>query len=186
MKVLNKYILNLDSEIVTPEFDLYGNENSIIIENDQSFLVKMRPLQLLNESINYYGYSLSGAIEGSRSILGNINMPPVMVIPQAEAIWFPCKSHTHKDCVWLAHAHILDREKIDSTRTKVYFKQGHSLIIDLSIKQFERKMQRSAELHFQHIKRKTGKFQEFSIGFNILKDSGNQNYTVNRGEHRLK
>lgn len=178
MKIVNKHVLNQESTIVTPEFDRYGNENSRLIENDQNFLVRMRPLDLINESIRYYGFNLAGAIDGSRSILGKINMPPVVVIPQFDVIWFPCKSHKHKDCVWLAHAHIIDKEKIDSGRTKVYFKQGHSLVIDLSLRQFDRRMQRASELHLQQIKRRTGKFQEFSIGFNILKDSGEQNYTV--------
>ncbi|CAH0343788.1 competence protein ComK [Bacillus sp. CECT 9360] len=182
MKTVNKHILNHDSSIVAPEFDGYGHENSIVIENDQPFIVRMRPVDLINETIKYYGFSLSGAIEGSRSILGNINMPPIVVIPSSDTIWFPCKSHKHKDCVWLAHAQIADKERVDIARTKVLFKQGHSLIIDLSVNQFERRMQRAAELYLEQIKRKTGRFQEFSMGFNILKDSGNRNYTVHREE----
>jgi competence protein ComK len=181
MKIVTNYIINEEAAILTTEFDSKGNEYSRVIDGAETFIVERRPFELLNDSIKHYGYDIMGAFKGTRSILGNINMPPINVNPRKEMIWFPCSSPADRQCVWVAHAHVVRREKIDAKRTLIHFKHGHSMIIELSTYRFDQKMKKAAELHIYLIESNNDKFLERSnCGFEIVKDPCGNNYRVNR------
>ncbi|WP_409300325.1 competence protein ComK [Peribacillus sp. SCS-155] len=176
-RVMN-YIIDNEASIIMTEYDKHGNELSIVFDKDKPMMIETRPFELLNDSIKAYGYDIFGAFRGSRSILGNIKMPPINVNPRKVMIWFPCSSPKDRECVWLAHAHIVKRERLGRKKTRIYFKYGHTLTLDISTYSFDQKMKKAAELHVYLIKEEVGEYMGNYYGFDIVKETGNRNYRI--------
>src|SRR5690606_21695579 len=92
--------------------------------------------------------SLKGAMDGTRSILGNISMLPIMISKELDIYWFPCHSPSREDCVWLSLAHIKKTDSILPSQTKIYLNYNHILILDMKKKRFEKKRQRACQLRY--------------------------------------
>lgn len=148
MKLFEKYVINPNTVLITAEIDKKGNFYSKVIEGKKTFIVAMRPKALMDYSLHYYCSSLQGAIDGSRSILGNISMPPILISSQLDLCWFPCVSPERADCIWFSLTHVQITEKISSKQTNVYLNFGHSLVLDMKRSRFEFKRQRASQLRY--------------------------------------
>lgn len=120
---LNHYIINKKTVLVTGEYDEYGKQCTRVVEGDLSIFVNKSPDKVLEETLNYYGNNLKGAIEGAKSILGNIHMTPFIVSQVQDICLFPYKSSKHHDCIWFNFSHI------ENTRS-----QGRYTVVELSNK----------------------------------------------------
>lgn len=153
MKWFERYIINPDTVLLTAVNDHKGRVFSKIIEGEKSFNVTMRPMVLIDSSLNYYCSSLKGAWEGSRSILGDINMLPIIINSQLDIFWFPCSSPNLPECLWFALEHVVKTDKVGIYQTKVQLSFGHTIIVDMKKRRFDTKLQRAAQLRYAHTKR---------------------------------
>jgi len=129
-----------------PKYDSYGNLYTIVIENDGAQKISKSPTDLIDFNLNYYGYSLRGANDGAKAILGDIKMFPVAINERLNLYWFPTKSPNRDDCMWIGLHHIKEYKKMGAKETLLVFKNGFSLVLDISVASFNQKVQRAYKL----------------------------------------
>ncbi|WP_026693014.1 competence protein ComK [Peribacillus kribbensis] len=148
MEEKNHYIINPDTVLIKSEFDSLGNHCSRVIQGRESFLVKEKPADILNNSMLYYGSNLPGGIQSTKSKLGNISMCPVVVCSQLNIYWFPLYSPKSEKCIWLAFTHVGRPEKLSPLKTRVNLRFGHSFELNMKISRFKAKHNQAAELRY--------------------------------------
>lgn len=139
----NKYVLKHETVLFLPEYDVKGNLCTIGLENGKPFLVNMSPTALVDYNLRYYGSSLRGANEGSRMILGNSSMYPIVVNEMLDIYWFPSMSPNREACIWFAAHHIQDYKGTGKKKTKVLLSDKSTITIDVSVYSFDKKIQKT-------------------------------------------
>lgn len=147
------YIMNSETMLYIPEYDSCGKLCTRVMERNSEYVSTLTPTQLMDFNLRYFGSSLRGAFDGSKMILGKLNKNPIIVHERFNILWFPSKSHLHPECFWFAVHHIEDYFAVDKRRTKVIFINGKDVIVDVSIKAFEYRIQRSYLLKYRLEKR---------------------------------
>lgn len=178
MTVGIKYVINLDSIMLTSEYDSFANENTRLLEGDRPLLIDQRPINIINDSLLYYGSDLKGALKGAKSILGNCYMSPIAINTTQNIIWFPCKAFNHPYCIWLAYHNIVDTVKIDAFSSMVITKHGHIVELDMKISSLKKQMLKAGHLAMKYRERNSGNFTyelNRKKGFYISKEKG-ENY----------
>lgn len=140
-----RYIVNENTVLLMREYDSYGKQCTRVIEGKDWILVDQTPLQVIAESMNYYGINFRGAIEGARSILGKIHMCPIMVSQVQDICLFPHKSAGHPECIWFNHQHVLNTHAI-GRHTLVELSNGHSIKVEARLTAFNSKKQKAGDL----------------------------------------
>lgn len=148
MKLFGKYIINPNTVLIETELNERGQMYSKVIEGKNSFYVAMHPKAVIDFSLQYYCSSLKGAIDGARSILGNISMPPIMIISQLDICWFPSCSPDRSDCIWFSLQHVQKTEKVSTKQTLVSLTFDHQIVINIKRERFEVKRQRASQLRY--------------------------------------
>ena len=153
MRYNNEDIMSRETMLYMAEYDSFGNLCTRVIERDYQYVSKLTPTQLMDFNLRYYGSSLRGAFDGSKMILGKLNKNPIIVHERFNILWFPSKSPLHPDCIWFAVHQIDDFTAVDKKQTKVIFMNGNEMIVDVSAKSFEYRIQRAFLLKYKLEKR---------------------------------
>lgn len=140
------YWINKETVYFSGEFDKEGQLCTRIVRGYMSYCVKMNSLKLIDESLKKFGFSLRGALDGSKDILGNKNMRPIVINAYLGIYLFPSKSPGKPDCTWFSLLHVLNTESISRKETKVYLSYGHTVVIDMKESNFNRRLNRALEL----------------------------------------
>jgi competence protein ComK len=127
------------------EYDRYGKLCARVIAGRISFLVDRTPQQLLDDTLTSIGFDLRGAMAGAKFILGKKMKCPIIVNPYLGICLFPSKSPNQVDCMWFNPEQILKTTEIGD-KTKVYFRNGYSIIIDSKLAHFNNKIQTANQL----------------------------------------
>lgn len=152
--IVNEYIIRHETKMITAEFDLNGNFYSKVIEGSLAFIVKKKPIEIVKESLNYYGFNLEGAISGSKAIIGPCHMAPIRIPGQTDMYWFPHLSPYHDECVWFALHHIENIEEVASNQSKVTTTDGISITLDVQRKRLVTRMDKADQLEIKINKNK--------------------------------
>ena len=75
-----------------------GPSTTEIIEENQSFIINKPINKILNESCKYYGSTLEGRLQGSKTILGMCYKLPIIVESSNELVFFPTISPYSENC----------------------------------------------------------------------------------------
>ncbi|MED4227915.1 competence protein ComK [Neobacillus cucumis] len=153
MSIDQFYLLDEEIILMTGEYDHFGRFCARVMIGGQTILVSRSPLQLIDDTLNYIGFDLKGANKGTKNILGNINMWPIIVNPYKGICLFPYKSPRQEDCVWFNPDHIV-KTKSHGFKTEVELSNGVSIIIDLKKYTFITKIQTALQL--KNISRERG------------------------------
>ncbi|MDV6376956.1 competence protein ComK [Sporosarcina sp. GW1-11] len=181
MKRLKEAVITPSTSVIYPNYDGNGKLCAIVLRNGALVRVGVSPTNIVDLSLRYYGSSLRGAIDGAKTILGEISMSPVVVSEVLNLYWFPSKSPSSDDCVWFALAHIYTYKGVDKDRTRVILRDGTSFTIDSSYYSFTQKYQRACMLKNILESRATQMKLEqprHSVSFVIYKDRKKRNYEV--------
>ena len=116
-----------------------------IVEDKDDYYVNKSSFEVMEDSCNYYGSSCEGRIKGTKNILGSVYKVPIIVEETNDLVFFPTDSLKSKNCIWISLNQIRNYEKADSY-TKVYFKNGKSIILKMSINSFELQVLRANRL----------------------------------------
>ncbi|MDA7026021.1 competence protein ComK [Bacillus sp. CLL-7-23] len=140
---------------------------SKVLETDRTFLVKMRPFQIIDRSCRYFGSSYAGRKAGTYEVIKISHKPPIMVDHSNNIFLFPTFSSTRPQCGWLSHAHIHEFRAAKFDNTFVTFVNGDSLELPVSITSFENQVYRTAWLRTKFLDRIEGRSiqqkQEFML-----------------------
>jgi competence protein ComK len=126
-------------------YDRYGKLCTLVRELDQTFIIDIEPLNILEDSIKCIGYDLKGAIASAKWILGNIHMPPVMINPIQSICVFSNKSANNEQTIWFNPSHIV-RTTSYQKKTYIEFTNSIALIVHCSVSIFNNKLQNAIQL----------------------------------------
>lgn len=135
------YEINKDTLAILPVND----DKSFIIEKNNEYVVDYRPYEVMEHSCEYFGSSLDGRLKGSKNMLGTIYKAPILVEESRNIIFFPTVSPLLVSNVWIALNNIEKYEKLGE-KTKIYFKDGKDIIVDIPYLSFENQILRSSRL----------------------------------------
>ncbi len=142
------YEINKDTLAILP-----GEKGSKVMEIDNDYEVDFTPYEVMEHSCIYFGSSLDGRLNGTKSILGTIYKSPIMVEESKNIIFFPTKSPNLESNVWVSLNNIKDYER-DKEGTKIEFKNNKQIIVDIPYLSFENQVLRATRLESIFRKRK--------------------------------
>ncbi|PIC95238.1 hypothetical protein CSV69_12755 [Sporosarcina sp. P26b] len=141
-----KSIITPGTSLVYPYYNDEGKLCAVLLKDSDFVLVDTSPTAVVDLSMQYFGTSLRGGIEGGKALMGRIHMTPVMVSESLDMYWFPSHSPSSNDCVWFSLAHVLTFLPIDKNHTKVIFRDGNVFTVNCSYSSFQSRYQRTCML----------------------------------------
>ncbi len=121
---------------------------SVVYEDEERYLVKQTPYEIMEASCLYFGSSYNGRREGAKEILGAEYKVPIVIDDSSNIIVFPTTSPLSQDCVWLSLSHIKDYKKIDANNTKIIFNNGKEIVVPSSYRTIENQISRASRLDY--------------------------------------
>ncbi|MCM3636585.1 competence protein ComK [Sporosarcina luteola] len=145
------------------------------------YRVDIEPIKLIDKVFKNYGSSYTGAKEGSKWILGDIDMPP-LVIGGAEGLYlFPSESPSSPTCKWFFLHHIVHHKAIEKKKTAVYMTGELVLTADISKSSFESRLTHATLLKVrmegQNLDYRTF---DMSVNYQMVQEFKVDAYKVNR------
>ncbi|RCW69697.1 competence protein ComK [Saliterribacillus persicus] len=115
-------------------------------ENDYESEFSAR--QILDTTCRFFGSSLQGRLDGTKMITGITHKPPVVINGACGMYFFPVASPLHPDCIWIAHSHIDRLERLEHRSTRILFKNGRFLELEVSYPSLVNQLHRTAQYRY--------------------------------------
>ena len=123
------YEITFDTQVILP----MDSKSSKIIENNESYVVNVTPMQILEHSCEYFGSSFDGRREGTKKLLGITHKSPIIVEESRKIIFFPTTAPDTNDCIWINLEKISRYYKSSQKKSIIEFKNGDIIEFDVSI-----------------------------------------------------
>jgi competence protein ComK len=137
--IVNYYIIQPQILYMFGEFDRNGKLCTIVMEEEQSFIVDQPPLKILEDSIEYIGSDFKGSLAGARKNTGKRRLTPIMVNYILNICLFPDRKYKSNDCIWINSHYIMNTKPLDR-QTIIEFSNGSNLIVNSRISPFREKI----------------------------------------------
>lgn len=180
--IISKYIIVPETKSIRAEFDEKGNCRSIVLEGNYTFTVDMKPVDIINASLKYYGFDLNGAISGSKSVIGSCQAPPIRIPGRMNMYWFPHTLPHHDECVWFALHHVEAILPEGEDLSRIYLKGGPCFKLNTTAKALSEKYDRT-----EKYETKISKRTENTLSFIMERttdiysvEKGKRNYVITR------
>ena len=147
------YEITFDTQVILP----VENNSSRIIENNESYVINVPPMQVLENSCEYFGSSFNGRKEGTKKLLGITHKSPIIVEESRKIIFFPTTSPDRIDCVWINLEKVNKYYKSSSKKSIIEFKNGDIIEFDVSIGSLTNQIMRASRLKYILEERISGK-----------------------------
>ena len=147
------YEITFDTQVILP----VENNSSRIIENNESYVINVPPMQVLEHSCEYFGSSFNGRKEGTKKLLGITHKSPIIVEESRKIIFFPTTSPDRIDCVWINLEKVNKYYKSSSKKSIIEFKNGDIIEFDVSIGSLTNQIMRASRLKYILDERISGK-----------------------------
>src|SRR5690625_2755310 len=139
---MKKYMLNEVNTIsyeVTPltmavlsKKDETGITKTFVLEETREYTVHKTPTKMIDDACKFFGSSLKGRLEGTKGISRITHKAPIAIDPSSGMYFFPTASPSNMKCSWIAHSHIKDIHPFGKSKTEIKFKNGRSIIVNVS------------------------------------------------------
>ncbi|MBO1511878.1 competence protein ComK [Metabacillus bambusae] len=113
------HIINENTMALIPKYTKLAELHSTVFEKYKVENVSRSPLDIVEDSCDYYGSDLSGRINSAQKILKGQRMLPVIISEVNKYCMVPLCSPKNTNCIWLAYKHVID----------IVPKGNHSIII---------------------------------------------------------
>ena len=140
---MKDYEINDETLAIMPGKDLW---DSVVVEDDCNYEVKMKPLEIVDYSCKYFGSSYPGRKEGSKGILNSSYKLPILVEDTRNLVFFLTTSPIDDDCSWISLKNIKSYRRLDPNNTEVEFKNGKLLKVNISYNSFNNQVMRASRL----------------------------------------
>ena len=147
------YEITFDTQVILP----VENNSSRIIENNESYVINVPPMQVLEHSCEYFGSSFNGRKEATKKLLGITHKSPIIVEESRKIIFFPTTSPDRIDCVWINLEKVNKYYKSSSKKSIIEFKNGDIIEFDVSIGSLTNQIMRASRLKYILEERISGK-----------------------------
>ena len=138
------YEITFDTQVILP----MDSKSSKIIENNESYVVNVTPMQILEHSCEYFGSSFDGRREGTKNLLGITHKSPIIVEESRKIIFFPTTSPDRNDCIWINLEKISRYYKSSQKKSIIEFKNGDIIEFDVSIGSLTNQILRASRLKY--------------------------------------
>ena len=138
------YEITFDTQVILP----MDGKSSKIIENNESYVVNVTPMQILEHSCEYFGSSFDGRREGTKKLLGITHKSPIIVEESRKIIFFPTTSPDRNDCIWINLEKISRYYKSSQKKSIIEFKNGDIRVFDVSIGSLTNQILRASRLKY--------------------------------------
>ncbi|WP_112180109.1 MULTISPECIES: competence protein ComK [Paraliobacillus] len=118
------------------------------ISEDAPYYIKGSPCKLIDAACKYFGSSLKGRQEGARTVCGIKHKVPISIDPSSGMYFFPTSSPQNPYCSWISHTHIDRIRKAPDRGTEFIFKNGMTLILEVSYGSMINQLQRTAQFRY--------------------------------------
>ena len=137
-----KYEISNGTLAIVPNED----DNSLIYEDNERFIVEETPFKIMEESCKYFGSTYKGRKDSAKEILGAEYKIPVVIEDSTNLIIFPTTSPQAEDCAWICLNRVKNISKVDSFNTKIVFDNDRELIVPCSYRSIENQLSRASRL----------------------------------------
>ena len=120
--------------------------SSVVYEDDERYIIKSTPFEIMEESCKYFGSTYEGRKDGAKEMLGAEYKVPIVIEDSNNLIVFPTTSPLSEDCVWISLKRVEKIEKIDANNTKIIFDNKTEIIVDSSYRSIENQLSRASRL----------------------------------------
>lgn len=120
--------------------------SSVVYEDDDRYIIKQTPFEIMEESCKYFGSTYEGRKDGAKEMLGAEYKVPIVIEDSSNLIVFPTTSPLSEDCVWISLKRVEKIEKIDANNTKIIFDNKTEIIVDSSYRTIENQLSRASRL----------------------------------------
>ena len=120
--------------------------SSVVYEDDDRYIIKQTPFEIMEDSCKYFGSTYEGRKDGAREMLGAEYKVPIVIEDSSNLIVFPTTSPLSEDCVWISLKRVEKIEKIDANNTKIIFDNKTEIIVDSSYRTIENQLSRASRL----------------------------------------
>ena len=138
---MESYEINKDTVALIPK----DNKQTIVYEVDKSFIVDKKPLEIVEESCEYFCIYFEGRQIGTSKLIGYTHKVPVIIEESFDLIFFPTLSPKNNDCSWLSYSHIFKPDKFKD-KTIVELKNGKKILVDVSSSIIDNQLYRCSRL----------------------------------------
>ncbi len=139
---MKDYEINDDTLAIIP----VDNKKTKVLEKDYEYVIEQNAYKVMDYSCQYFGSTYEGRKGGSKNILGTGYKVPILIREDNYIIFFPTESPLLDTCMWISLHNIERFERSDNNTTKIYFKDGKNIIIDVSFRSIENQILRSTRL----------------------------------------
>jgi competence protein ComK len=140
------YLMNEKTVLLMGEYVKNGRQWTRVIEGEETFLVKKRPIDLINRALLCLGSDFRAARKSSKYILGECHMCPIRVNCNLGVWLFPTKSYRDDHCIWFSLMHVKDSKSVGVRRTKVFLSYNHDIEIEMKEPSFKNKKNKAIQL----------------------------------------
>lgn len=180
--IISKYIIVPETKSIRAEFNENGDCRSMVIEGNYTFTVDMKPVEIIEASLNYYGFDLNGAISGSKTVIGLCHAAPIRIPGMIDMYWFPHTLPHHDECVWFALHQVEAILPEGEDLSRIYLKGGPCFKLNSTAKALSEKYDRT-----EKYETKISKRTENTLSFIMERttdiysvEKGKRNYVITR------
>lgn len=137
---MQSYEINKDTVALIPK-----DKKTIVYETDDSFIVDKTPLEIMEESCEYFGSSLEGRQIGTSKLIGFTHKVPIIVEETFDLIFFPTLSPRNEECSWLSYSHIFKPDKFKD-KSIIELKNGKKIVVGVSSAIIDNQLYRCSRL----------------------------------------
>lgn len=122
-----------------------NSNQSKILEENEILTINKDSSKIIDDSCRFFGSSYLGRHEGTKSLLGINYKSPIVIEESQEIIFFPTASPRVEDCYWISLKHV-DKILKNQHFTKILFKNGEELDLNISYGSLENQLFRATRL----------------------------------------
>ena len=148
---MTSYEISEDTLAIIP----IDNYRSKVVEKDRTFIVNMKPMEIIENSCQFFGSSYLGRHSGTKNLIGVSHKSPIIIEESKEIIFFPTNSPRLYDCCWVSLKNI-NKYKRMNNNSLVIFNTGYLLDLDISYGSLDNQILRAARLESVLRTRKNG------------------------------
>lgn len=126
---------------VTKEF-LYSR----VLEVEYEYIVKAKPIEIIEKSCRFFGSSLQGRREGTRELMGITHKAPIVIDPTNSIYFFPTTSPNRQHCTWISHSFVKQLIPSHYDQTTIIFSNSKEVTLPISRGSLENQLYRTAQL----------------------------------------
>lgn len=121
------------------------NYRSKVVEKDTTFIINKTPMEIINNSCQFFGSSYFGRHTGTKNLIGVSHKSPIIIEESKEIIFFPTNSPRLYDCCWVSLKNINQHKKINNS-SLVVFNTGYLLELNISYGSLDNQILRATRL----------------------------------------